>query len=56
MFGVNEFWVRKDYCHKARICFDWVERAAGPSKVEILDYHWDDDYGTSCYPTGRTSA
>jgi toxin HigB-1 len=22
-----------------RICFEWVERALGPSNVEIVDYH-----------------
>jgi toxin HigB-1 len=22
-----------------RTCFDWVERAPGPSNVEIVDYH-----------------
>jgi len=22
-----------------RICFEWTERAPGPSKVEIVDYH-----------------
>jgi proteic killer suppression protein len=22
-----------------RICFEWLERAPGPSKVEIVDYH-----------------
>jgi toxin HigB-1 len=22
-----------------RICFDWIERASGPSNVEIVDYH-----------------
>jgi len=22
-----------------RICFEWVDRARGPSNVEIVDYH-----------------
>jgi proteic killer suppression protein len=22
-----------------RICFEWVDRASGPSNVEIVDYH-----------------
>jgi toxin HigB-1 len=22
-----------------RICFEWVDRALGPSNVEIVDYH-----------------
>jgi proteic killer suppression protein len=22
-----------------RVCFEWPRRAAGPSKVEIIDYH-----------------
>jgi proteic killer suppression protein len=22
-----------------RICFEWVDRAPGPTKVEIVDYH-----------------
>jgi toxin HigB-1 len=37
-----------------RICFDWADRAPGPSNVEIVDYHSEDNYGTSCYPSGRT--
>jgi toxin HigB-1 len=27
---INEQW---------RICFEWVDRAPGPSNVEIVDYH-----------------
>jgi len=27
---INEQW---------RICFEWVDRASGPSNVEIVDYH-----------------
>jgi proteic killer suppression protein len=27
---INEQW---------RICFDWLDDAAGPSRVEIVDYH-----------------
>jgi toxin HigB-1 len=27
---INEHW---------RICFEWVDRAPGPSNVEIVDYH-----------------
>ena len=22
-----------------RICFEWLERASGPSSIEIVDYH-----------------
>jgi proteic killer suppression protein len=24
---------------QCRICFEWLDRAAGPSNVEIVDYH-----------------
>src|SRR6266404_9383000 len=38
-----------------RICFEWPEDTAGPSNVEIVDYHQEKQYGTDRNSPRRTS-
>jgi toxin HigB-1 len=34
-----------------RVCFEWDGRSPEPSNVEIVDYHWENCYGTCYYPS-----
>jgi proteic killer suppression protein len=39
-----------------RICFEWLDGAAGPSNVEIVDYHLGERDANSCNSPGGTSS